>query len=428
MAEGRDPFVRVQYNYSREIEQLDITVILENGITYKVLVKQLPYTREELDICSKFTYSNRSIKKTVTVKCNRPLQGKYIEIVASSPAETTLKVFEIERFECANGTYGGNCSKICSDGCNKQCDKNTGDCICKGSRWGNLCNQTCPSSCDKNTCNSNTGACIRDTGYCEKCKIGYMGDVCNQSCPDHCVHCDQNGYKCLTCVNKRNQTCAYGCEDGWFGELCDDKCSAAVLNCVQCFLTDNAPVCTHCADRWYLMDTNCIKCPENCSLCVSSEECLECKNTFYYGKTCNLTCNTACINKTCDITGICEHGCDNSKYGKECDKECMKHCKTCLNSTMCLECEDGYFGKSCTMCPKCCDGCIRDHGCPIGSRSCTSLVVYLGTQFSVSSLSSTECPYLNSYLCQKPNPAPSSQLRALTPTHYLRVCSNNSQR
>lgn len=28
MAEGRDPFVRVQYNYSREIEQLDITVIL----------------------------------------------------------------------------------------------------------------------------------------------------------------------------------------------------------------------------------------------------------------------------------------------------------------------------------------------------------------------------------------------------------------
>lgn len=72
--------------------------LVENGITYQVLVKQLPYTREELDICSKFTYSNRSIKKTVTVKCNRPLQGKYIEIVASSPAETTLKVFEIERF------------------------------------------------------------------------------------------------------------------------------------------------------------------------------------------------------------------------------------------------------------------------------------------------------------------------------------------
>lgn len=128
MAEGRAPFVRVQYNYSTEIDQLDITAVLgmmikkewflnglqslvsnclikcnlhllvENGIRYTVFVKQLPYTRDELDFCSKFTYSSRSMKKTVTVKCNRPLQGKYIEIVASSSTETTLKVFEIERF------------------------------------------------------------------------------------------------------------------------------------------------------------------------------------------------------------------------------------------------------------------------------------------------------------------------------------------
>lgn len=128
MAEGRDPFVRVQYNYSTEIYQLDITAVLgmmikrndfkmafkplvtkrfitfnlhllvENGIHYTVFVKQLPYTRDELDICSKFTYNSRSIKKTVTFTCNRLLQGKYIEIVASSSAKTTLKVFEIERF------------------------------------------------------------------------------------------------------------------------------------------------------------------------------------------------------------------------------------------------------------------------------------------------------------------------------------------
>lgn len=28
MAEGRDPFFRVQYNYSTEIDQLDITAVL----------------------------------------------------------------------------------------------------------------------------------------------------------------------------------------------------------------------------------------------------------------------------------------------------------------------------------------------------------------------------------------------------------------
>uniref|UniRef100_A0A8W8KJC8 Receptor-type tyrosine-protein phosphatase T n=1 Tax=Magallana gigas TaxID=29159 RepID=A0A8W8KJC8_MAGGI len=509
MAEGRDPFFRVQYNYSTEIDQLDITAVLENGIPYTIFVKQLPYTRDKLEICSKFTYSNRSITKTVTVTCNRPLQGKYIEIVASSSTETTLKVFEIERFgdcfSCISGYYGVRCDKKCSSGCQDSCNMTSGFCVCKPGFYSNNCSLQCPTMCfnsechqEKGTClacnygtygdrcdlkclgdcngqcdrrkgicgicaknkygtycnqtcpiNCAAGACIRDTGYCKKCKIGYMGDKCNESCPDHCVYCDQNGYKCQTCANKRygvqcesicplecgengscdietgicdvcpagyfgksctqrcsewcdssnicdqitgqcqnciagrygpncleqcriqcvnstcfsNQTCAHGCEDGWFGAQCDNKCNAAVLNCVQCYLMDNAPVCTHCADRWYLMETNCIKCPENCSLCVSSEECLECKNNFYYGKTCNLTCNTACIKKTCDITGSCRHGCDNSKYGKECDKDCMKHCKTCLNSTMCLECEAGYFGKSCTMCPENCKKCENRSTC-----------------------------------------------------------------
>lgn len=136
-------------------------------------------------------------------------------------------------------------------------------------------------------------------------------------------------------------------------------------------MTDNATVCRHCADRWYLLDTNCIKCPENCSLCVSSKKCLECESNLYHGKTCNLTCNTACMNKTCDITGNCKHVCDNSKYGKECDKECLKHCKTCLNSTMCLECEAGYFGKSCQMCPENCKTCENNSACTYCKSSLT---------------------------------------------------------
>lgn len=70
--------------------------MLENGITYTVFVKQKKFTRNEWDICNKI--SNESNKKTVTVTCNRPLQGIYIEIVASGSSKTTLKVFEIERF------------------------------------------------------------------------------------------------------------------------------------------------------------------------------------------------------------------------------------------------------------------------------------------------------------------------------------------
>eukprot|EP00105_Crassostrea_gigas_P017581 XP_011435412.1 PREDICTED: uncharacterized protein LOC105333895 isoform X1 [Crassostrea gigas] len=573
MAIGGAPYVRVQLHQSIQIDQLDITIVLEKGITYTVFVKQMEFTRDEWEICSKISLGSN--KTTVTVKCNQSLQGKYIEIVASGgSSETTLKVFEIERFECSNGTYGENCSKICSDGCNKQCDKNTGDCICKTGRWGTFCNQICPSLCDKKTCKPSTGECLscvfgyhgvkcdeecssgcqdscnmtsgvcvckpgyymrncslqcpakcfnrechqergicmvcnngtfgdlcnqkclgdcngqcdkiegicgscvkhkygtycnqtcpinckagvcdRNTGNCDKCEIGYMGDKCNKSCPDHCEYCDQNGYKCKSCVNKwhgvrcelkcpqncggngsclietgvcnmcpagyfgksctqkcsklcdssnicdqitgqcqhckagrygrdclelcrtqcmnstcfSNQSCVYGCENGYAGEQCEITCSAVVLNCDQCDLEDKAPICRHCANQWYLNGTNCFKCPINCFSCLSSVQCMECHNKLYYGKTCNLKCNKACINQTCDITGNCKHGCGNSKYGKECDKECLKHCKTCLNETLCLDCEDGYFGQSCEKCLENCAEC-KDNStcthCKIGS-------------------------------------------------------------
>lgn len=72
--------------------------MVEYGITYTVSVKQNPYIYLESEICDEFTHSDVSTEGTVTVTCNRPLQGKYIEIVASSPSETTLKVLEIERF------------------------------------------------------------------------------------------------------------------------------------------------------------------------------------------------------------------------------------------------------------------------------------------------------------------------------------------
>lgn len=72
--------------------------MVETGITYHVSVKQSQYTSTESEICSKFTYSDLSSKKTVTVTCNPPLQGKWIEIIASGSQDITLKVFEFERF------------------------------------------------------------------------------------------------------------------------------------------------------------------------------------------------------------------------------------------------------------------------------------------------------------------------------------------
>lgn len=80
------------------MSKCSLNILVEYGITYTVSVPQDPFKIVESEICSEFTYSNKSTKKTVTVTCNRPLQGKYIQIVASTQSETTLKVFEISRF------------------------------------------------------------------------------------------------------------------------------------------------------------------------------------------------------------------------------------------------------------------------------------------------------------------------------------------
>lgn len=71
-------------------------------------IKQSEYTSMESEICRKFTYSDLSSKKTVTVTCNPPLHGKWIEIVASGSQYITLKVFEFERFGKLKTFYNSN--------------------------------------------------------------------------------------------------------------------------------------------------------------------------------------------------------------------------------------------------------------------------------------------------------------------------------
>lgn len=80
---------------------MNLHFLVENGVDYTFLIKQNQYKSVPSQICSKLSYRNESKKQTITVTCNQPLQGKYIDIVASSSShspETILKVFEIERF------------------------------------------------------------------------------------------------------------------------------------------------------------------------------------------------------------------------------------------------------------------------------------------------------------------------------------------
>ncbi|XP_061195120.1 multiple epidermal growth factor-like domains protein 6 [Saccostrea echinata] len=538
-----NPFVRVQLKRSTEIDRIYITLRLRQNTTY-------------------------IFYKTVPMTCRNPLKGTYLEIV--STRNTTLQVFEFQHFECTRGTYGKNCSSICQPGCDKECDKITGNCVCRKGFYGNFCKERCSKFCNERGCNSDTGDCLeckngffgnrcelncsvgchgrcdktsgycscktgfynkncsmpcpttcldnvctqtseecqscsngyygshcnytclgkcngscekvsgvcdnclkdfygkfcnntcspncdgdscdRKNGNCEQCKKGYSGSKCNETCPSKCRQCSQDGYNCevcedgyfgsicaqkcsdscggngscdvrsgncylcstgfygincnrkcskycdlqgecdkdtgqcercvpgrygqlcleecsTNCLNStcfRNQTCVHGCKDGWFGENCDQACSAVTGSCAHCGFIDGIQKiqCLKCENPWFLFESKCFKCPENCSSCVSEDVCTQCKNNIFYGSICEKKCDNACISNTCDMNGNCLYGCNNGKYGNECDPNCPVVCKLCYNASKCLECEDGYYGEICQQrCQENCKICHNDAIC-----------------------------------------------------------------
>nr|XP_022315866.1 uncharacterized protein LOC111119720 isoform X2 [Crassostrea virginica] len=592
------PYIRVHLKESKVLSRLDITLQLDDENEYSVYVKDNKHAIEDSLICNTFTYKGVGTIQTIPFVCKQTLEGKYIHIVTS--LTTSLRVYEIEQFECTNGSFGFNCSDICPNSCSGTCNKVTGQCACKTGFWGAYCNETCSMRCKDKLCDSASGVCVdcipgnyglgcngqcspgcqdicnttsgfcqckqgfysddcslqctencnnrycyqesgfcascipgkygnfckenclgdcdgncvqttglcgnctkgkygfycnetcqkhcegdicnratgkcldcvinayglycnetcpkncegdicdRVTGRCNKCKIGYMGNTCLENCPGHCKECSQDGYTCNRCEDgwydlkcekrchescggnttcdinsgwchvcsvgyfgnfcgqkcsdncdasymcdkmtgncqsckagkrgsmcnvscsehcrnlscSRNESCINGCEDGWFGPQCKYDCLYALPSCAKCkFIDDDddEPVCQQCSNAWFLNGSKCSQCPRNCSSCLSDSKCHACKNNYFYGETCNLPCNPACRNKTCDITGQCILECDNSKYGTKCDQDCPVGCRSCHNASMCLSCEDGFFmncescqhNATCRECEKC---------------------------------------------------------------------------
>ena len=273
-----------------------------------------------------------------TGKCRQCPPGfmgeKCLELCPDHCEECSQDGYECKK--CEDGWYGIKCKNPCRESCggNKTCDIESGLChVCSVGYFGNFCEQKCSEHCDS----SNT--CDKISGHCHSCNAGKRGKFCAESCSEHCRN--------LSCF--LNESCINGCEDDWFGPKCTYKCNHNVENCDKCQNFDDKLVCQHCSDSWFLNGSRCVKCPENCSSCLSDSECHECKHNLYYGEICNLPCNSACRNKTCDITGQCILECDNSKYGTKCDQDCPVGCRSCHNASVCTSCENGFY-MNCERC------------------------------------------------------------------------------
>ncbi|XP_078320063.1 uncharacterized protein LOC111119720 isoform X1 [Crassostrea virginica] len=551
------PFILVRLKAPKVVRRLDITLQLDAENNYTVYVKDDKYVIKNTLECNTFSYKGIRTIKTISVVCKQPLEGIYIHIV--SVLKVPLRVYEIEEFECSNGSFGYDCTGICPKTCSDQCNKETGQCTCKTGFWGTYCNQTCSTLCKDTLCDHSSGVCVdcilghyglnctdqcslgcqdtcnktsghckckngyysancslqcsencknsyclqesgicasciqgkygnfckedcfgdcgdscaqdtglctscaegkydlycnsscpenckskicdRNTGKCSPCRAGFMGEKCLKMCPAHCQECIQDGFKCTKCddgwygetCQKRcqescggnktcdierglchvcsvgyfgefckqkcnencdagnmcdkvsgychsckpgkrgsfcaescsqncrnlscfmNESCFNGCEDGWFGLECTAKCSFAIPSCDICEVIDDKQVCHNCSDSWFLNDSRCVKCPQNCSSCISVSKCHECKQNLFYGETCNLPCNAACSNKTCDITGQCIGKCEDKKYGPNCNQDCPVGCRRCHNATWCSSCENGFQMK--------CESCQDNSAC-----------------------------------------------------------------
>ena len=244
--------------------------------------------------------------------------------------------------KCDDGWYGETCQKRCQESCggNKTCDIERGLChVCSVGYFGEFCKQTCNENCDAGN------MCDKVSGYCHSCKPGKRGSFCAESCSQNCRN--------LSCF--MNESCINGCEDGWFGLECTAKCSFTIPSCDICEVIDDKQVCHNCSDSWFLNDSRCVKCPQNCSSCISVSKCHGCKQNLFYGETCNLPCNAACSNKTCDITGQCIGKCEDKKYGPNCNQDCPVGCRRCHNATWCSSCENGFQMK--------CESCQDNSAC-----------------------------------------------------------------
>ncbi|XP_025082455.1 multiple epidermal growth factor-like domains protein 6 isoform X4 [Pomacea canaliculata] len=275
--------------------------------------------------------------------------------------------------ECSTGTYGGNCSSLCTCITNNtvNCSKVDGACTCRSGWTGgncsddiNECTAHSSSPCVANsTCYNTNGSylCVCDTGYqthadgnCTECVNNYYGTNCSSQCQcdvTNTMSCDHVTGNCT-------------CEEGWTGASCEldvDECLANVSICNGPHEVCNNTLGGHdclCVDGYQKNGTNtCTACTGNTFGANCSEHC-ECNvtNTVscdHVTGSCN--CSKGWVSATCNIKDLCSNltlnctgdkeRCNNTENGPECVCEDGYHYNA---SGVCVECSSGTYGGNCS--------------------------------------------------------------------------------
>ena len=165
--------------------------------------------------------------------CDSRFYGSKCEI--SCPSHCGSCTSKSDCQTCDSSYFGHNCSSICTDCFNMQCNQ-SGTCLngCIKGRYGPYCLQNCPKGFADSDCNQQSGFCTRG------CIQGYFGDSCTVPCPQTCINvtCAQNTGYCMSC------------ENGKYGALCTLSCPNNCNWSDGCEITTGACK-TGCIAGWY---------------------------------------------------------------------------------------------------------------------------------------------------------------------------------
>ena len=219
----------------------------------------------------------------------------------------------------------------------------------------------CPRDLEM-VCENICGHCLscNESNGCSVCKSGYYRVFNNNRRVYECKQCPNN---CLECTS---HTACSSCVSGVWGSYCQYTCSA----CLHSYCSKDQGCIWGCKK---LIKKHCKQCPSACKTCSDGTSCSSCPSGFA-GLQCQHDC-TSCNGGFCDSeSGRCTYVCASNEYFRNdgtytgCVK-CPGYCSSCLSSSRCTSCIDGYFGNLCSSkCYSTCKSCRNGYNC----NSCTS--------------------------------------------------------
>lgn len=142
------------------------------------------------------------------------------------------------------------------------------------------------------------------------------------------------------------------CLHNQFYNTASFQCVNCQNGCDQC--SNSANNCTACIPNFYLTNSSCLACPQECYSCTSPSNCTACKENFYLSNYSCLSCSKNCMICNSSSCKVCQVGYNIETNCLTCAKQfysnsakntcelCTLGCLECTSRANCSKCIKNY--------------------------------------------------------------------------------------